>query len=86
MAATMNPYQTGKLKKAKFHYPPFQVQIMMWLEEAGLVRVLEGQDHPSFGQALFDLSLGMPFGLTDPALYVLAFGSLAYALFLFLKP
>jgi len=77
MAENKNPYK----EKAPFYYAPLPVQIVMWLEDAGLVSVLgDGDSIPTMGEIYETHSLGRPFGISDAAVYVLAFGCLIYAL------
>ena len=76
MAETKNPYKS----KGEFHYAPLTVQAVMWLEDAGLVHVLDTTDTPTMAEIYSDHSLGRPFGLSDSAIYVVAFGCLIYAL------
>jgi len=67
--------------KAPFFYAPLTTQIVMWLEDAGLVSVLDNPDTiPTMGEIWDSHALGRPFGLTDTPVYVLAFGCLIYAL------
>lgn len=85
MADFTNPYQSGRLKKGEFHYAPFQVQFMMFLEDAGIVKVVDTDKHPSFGQGMLQPSLGLPVGLSDDAIYVIAIGGFLFALFKFIQ-
>ena len=71
-----NPYKD----KATFHYAPLPVQIAMALEDAGFCHILDKEDTPTMGEDFNEHSMGKPFGLSDAAVYVIAFGSLLYAL------
>ncbi len=73
---TKNPYKS----KAEFHYAPITSQVVMALEDAGIVHVLDTPDIPTFGESFGSHSLGRQFGLSDSAVYVVAFGCLIYAL------
>jgi hypothetical protein len=54
---------------------------MMWLEDAGIVSVLNNSDTiPTMGEIYGTHALGRPFGLSDTPIYILAFGCLIYAL------
>jgi hypothetical protein len=76
-AASKNVYK----EKAPFYYAPLPAQIVMWLEDAGLVSVLDNPDTiPTMGEIWGTHSLGRPFGLSDSAIYLVAFGCLIYAL------
>ena len=67
--------------KAPFFYAPLTCQIVMWLEDAKLVSVLDNPDTiPTMGEIWETHSLGRPFGLTDTPINVVAFGFLIYAL------
>jgi hypothetical protein len=76
-APSKNPYK----EKAPFYYAPLTVQAVMWLEDAGIVSVLDkGDTIPTMGEIYNDHSLGRPFGLSDSAINIFAFGCLIYAL------
>ena len=75
--AEKNPYK----EKAPFYYAPLTSQIVMWLEDAGLVSVLDNPDTiPTMGEIYETHSLGRPFGITDTPINIIAFGCLIYAL------
>ena len=77
MAASKNPYK----EKAPFYYAPLTVQAVMWLEDAGIVSVCNNSDAiPTMGEIYNDHSMGRPFGLSDSAINMVAFGCLIYAL------
>ena len=75
-----NPYK----QKLQFHYAPLHVQLVSYLEDAGLFKIIDTDKHFVFHDAMVRHSMGMAFGLSDEAVYVLAFGILAFAIFKFL--
>ncbi|MFA5246891.1 MAG: hypothetical protein WC408_03305 [Candidatus Micrarchaeia archaeon] len=73
-----NPYTD----KVKFHYAPLPVQIVMAAEDAGLCHVLDTADTPTNAESFSEHCMGKPFGLSDSAVYIVAFGSLLYAVYM----
>ena len=85
MASTINPYKEGDMKTPSFTYAPWNVQFMMWLEDANIVKVVDTDKHPSFGDGAVNHSMGLQFGLSDQAIYILAFSCLIFGLFKYLS-
>jgi len=81
----VNPYKAGRFAKPEFHYTPWHVQLTIWLEDAGVWKIVDADKHPGFAEGAFYHSLGMPVGLNDNAIYVIAFSSLLFAAYLFLS-
>ncbi len=64
-------------EKTKAYMPGPIATLAILAEDAGLVKLVDTDTHPSFEAGMVNLSF---FGLPDPLIYAFAFASLAYAL------
>ncbi len=64
-------------EKAKVYLPDPIATLAILAEDAGLVKLVETDNHPSFEDGMVNLAF---FGLPDAVIYGFALASLAYAL------